>query len=948
MAMAESGLPPDARTRALGASMTSAQTQLVDEMQDLTVQDDFDPFDSYCELPDDTIDAHLAVPAQNEWYHGELDRHSAEMRLLNSGTPGSYLVRESESKPGSYVLSYMGIKGINHFRITAVCGDYYVGGRQFQSLQELIGYYTHVSNILKNERLQYPVAPPEPVDDKKRVIANLPYTKVPDTDELSFVAGEVFIVHNELGGGWLWVTSQKTGESGIIVEDLVRHVDERTDIHDGKSWYHGNISKDDAAELLCKEGDVGSFLIRNSDKNPGDYSLSFRGPNKIQRFRVQRFQRQYMMGGRYYNSLDDIIEHYRKEEIIDGHYLVVPIEPLKYRKPQLTQIDSSPVIYEEIKRRRSSGFGLHLMSGTSDSVVKQGNLSKRSQKHKKWRDYFFILNSTKQHLYYFDNEKRTKPRGVIDLGYASVYTVHESLFNQPNCFQIVVKVTNDMEVYYLNAETQQLSEEWIEALRSCCSRAVWPTITQRTQKKRGVKQLKSLKLHILEAHKIPPKVLSHPYCVVSLNEIKVARTPVQQPPDPVWDEEFMFDDFPDDIDSFTLDIYNGAKRAKSVPIFRATVLLHRLPNGQFLDEWYPLLNVSTTLRGDTGSIRARAQYLQETLMPLKEYEPLKDLILNDPDYQTIFALEEACAKDRSHLASILLDIFRHEQKELSLLENLNRREIQREEERSTLFRSNTLATTMMDKYMKTTANAFVQHAIKKVVLKIMDAKYSCELNPLKLDKGADATDNLEHLIGFLTEIIESIFNSANKCPEPLRYLCFCLQRDVRTKWPEDNISPARAVGGFIFLRLICPAILNPRLFNIVSETPSPMAARTLMMVVKAIQNLANHVEFVANYKEPFMEAINPFIVINKGRMTHFFLQLASVENMPPPEMPPSIDLSRQLAALHQMCVSHIKELQQLSTVQPSLKRLLAVTEMLSQSKNQYIGEVEASRDSMGF
>lgn len=50
------------------------------------------------------------------------------------------------------------------------------------------------------------------------------------------------------------------------------------------------------------------------------------------------------------------------------------------------------------------------------------------------------------------------------------------------------------------------------------------------------------------------------------------------------------------------------------------------------------------------------------------------------------------------------------------------------EERSTLFRSNTLATTMMDKYMKTTANAFVQHAIKKVVLKIMDAKYSCEVS----------------------------------------------------------------------------------------------------------------------------------------------------------------------------------------------------------------------------
>lgn len=61
--------------------------------------------------------------------------------------------------------------------------------------------------------------------------------------------------------------------------------------------------------------------------------------------------------------------------------------------------------------------------------------------------------------------------------------------------------------------------------------------------------------------------------------------------------------------------------------------------------------------------------------------PLFQLIMNDdPEYQTILALEEACAKDRSHLASVVLDIFRHQQKELSLLEHLNRREIQREGE----------------------------------------------------------------------------------------------------------------------------------------------------------------------------------------------------------------------------------------------------------------------------
>jgi len=46
-------------------------------------------------------------------------------------------------KPGSYVLSYLGRTGINHFRVTAVCGDFYIGGRQFDSLQDLIGRKTY-------------------------------------------------------------------------------------------------------------------------------------------------------------------------------------------------------------------------------------------------------------------------------------------------------------------------------------------------------------------------------------------------------------------------------------------------------------------------------------------------------------------------------------------------------------------------------------------------------------------------------------------------------------------------------------------------------------------------------------------------------------------------------------------------------------------------------------
>jgi len=69
--------------------------------------------------------------------------------------------------------------------------------------------------------------------------------------------------------------------------------------------------------------------------------------------------------------------------------------------------------------------------------------------------------------------------------------------------------------------------------------------------------------------------------------------------------------------------------------------------------------------------------------------------------------------------------------------------------------------------------------------------------------------------------------------------------------------------GFLFLRLICPALLKPQLFNLTTgidstrggclftclsvcpDTLSPTAERTLKLIAKYLQNLANQVEFKA-------------------------------------------------------------------------------------------------------
>lgn len=50
--------------------------------------------------------SHLSVPA-TRWYHGHLSGRDAEKLLTDKGKPGSFLVRESQSKPGDFVLSVL-------------------------------------------------------------------------------------------------------------------------------------------------------------------------------------------------------------------------------------------------------------------------------------------------------------------------------------------------------------------------------------------------------------------------------------------------------------------------------------------------------------------------------------------------------------------------------------------------------------------------------------------------------------------------------------------------------------------------------------------------------------------------------------------------------------------------------------------------------------------------
>ncbi|XP_071447289.1 ras GTPase-activating protein 1 isoform X2 [Hetaerina americana] len=895
-----------------------------EEGQDGAIGEEFDPFLGDAEEAEGANVSMLVAPPENQWYHGRLDRNTAEERLWLAAKMSSYLVRESDRKPGSYVLSYLGRTGINHFRITAVCGDFYIGGRQFDSLSDLIGYYTSCSDLLKRERLVHPVPPPEPVNDKKRMVAILPYTKMPDTDELSFQKGDIFFVHNDMGDGWLWVTAHRTGEQGMIFRELVEDLDENIDPNTVFTWFHPNVTKNEAVDMLVKAG-PGSFLVRPSDNSPGDYSLFFHINNQIQRFRIEKKGVRYLMGGRTFECLDAVINRYRKEQIVEGHTLIQPMMTETDGPVKSKVVQHAEKIYATLRECREQS-GLKKNKG----IKMQGYLNKKSEKNKKWKSMYFVLvvDGTDTHLYLYDNPKRTKPKGLIDLSCAYLYQVHDSVFDRPHCFQLVERALPCLAtITYLCANSADISQDWISALKPLC-------VTQMTRspKVQRLRELRCLQLHVLDAHRLPYKLVPNPFCIISLNQVKVARTKVKNGPDPVWDEEFMLDDIPPDVITFTITVYNKGKRSKDTEVAELTVELGSLTNGDENEDWYSLSGMTPI--GEWGSLRLRIRYLHDLIMPQEEYSPMQQLVL-DPSLEVVRALADICHLDRIPLANSLLRIFRYERKEADLLRSLNEAEIEKEEETSTLFRAASLTTTLMDLYMKSVCNSFLHSAIQDTILKLLEAKQSCELNPTKMESPDDACDNAEFLLQVLDEITLSIFLSADSCPKTLRYIFGCLQRTVMTKWPHERLVRTRVVSGYIFLRLLCPAILNPRQFNLIAEPPPPMASRSLIMVAKCLQNLANLVEFGG--KEPYMEVVNPFILKNKERMIVFLDQLSNITEKPDSEDGRiKGDPARDLGTLHHICVSHLKELQTLSKTQPTIKKLVTVTEMLSKHKQKYL------------
>lgn len=231
-------------------------------------------------------------------------------------------------------------------------------------------------------------------------------------------------------------------------------------------------------------------------------------------------------------------------------------------------------------------------------------------------------------------------------------------------------------------------------------------------------------------------------------------------------------------------------------------------------------------------------------------------------------------------------------------------------EYSSLLRANTPVSRMMTTYTRRgPGQSYLKVVLQDKINQLIDLKdVDLEINPLKvygrmveqiqeargdvppdLPKGVtaeEAADNrqvqaiiaprLKKLMEIATSFLETIIEGLDETPYGIRWICKQIRSLSKRKYPDaQDQTICTLIGGFFFLRFINPAIVTPRSYMLIDGTPADHPRRTLTLIAKMLQNLANKPSYA---KEPYMAKLQPFIHKNKESVNKFMLDLCEVQD----------------------------------------------------------------------
>lgn len=295
-------------------------------------------------------------------------------------------------------------------------------------------------------------------------------------------------------------------------------------------------------------------------------------------------------------------------------------------------------------------------------------------------------------------------------------------------------------------------------------------------------------------------------------------------------------------------------------------------------------------------------------------------ILEADEKFTILAAFAQCApgSQADHLARSAVYFYQSRFKALDMLTTFVSAEVKASEHEGTLFRSTSFACKLFNQYARYAGLPYLWRTLGYFVNQLAEfakderveerddilGPGTMEVDPDRFEDEAEAPTDVEvranqyELLTRASKILKAIFSSLPNMRPEFRELCSRVKHEVSVKFPDNN-ADFKAVGGFIFLRFICPSIMAPHIYGLLENPPNEVAQRYFVLLSKSLQNLAN--ETLPGTNEDFMARMNQFITQNIEPLHMWINRLCHLgeEEQPEPNLPIPDDLQNSSVAFMQ-------------------------------------------------
>ncbi|EGW32510.1 ras GTPase activating protein RasGAP/neurofibromin [Spathaspora passalidarum NRRL Y-27907] len=243
--------------------------------------------------------------------------------------------------------------------------------------------------------------------------------------------------------------------------------------------------------------------------------------------------------------------------------------------------------------------------------------------------------------------------------------------------------------------------------------------------------------------------------------------------------------------------------------------------------------------------------------------------------------ESASSLEHNLLASSLFGIFCYSGRLDELFNVLLVDEISHLTRSTDLFRRNSTLTRLLFNFTQDYGMDYLNATLRPIIEELVD-------NQVIFEVEKSETINPDLFFQYFNKLVDSIVSSEDQLPASFKFVCGEIACAVGEKFKDASII---AVGSFMFLRYLCPAIISPEQFFKIPINHVKVK-RSLMQLVKVLQNMANGT--ISSIKWPALTArMDELLTIN----TKIYDFLSRVSSVSTSEYPFQRSMERPVAEL---------------------------------------------------